>query len=65
MRIAVDPTRCEGHGRCYDLAPGLLAPDDVGHAVLIDADGAVPSGAEADAERVVRNCPEQALSLEA
>ena len=28
MRVHVDEARCEGHGRCYDLAPDLFEPDE-------------------------------------
>lgn len=64
MRLAIDVDRCQGHGRCYDLAPALFAPDDAGHAVLVPADGLAPSDHEARARDAVRNCPEQALSIE-
>ena len=64
VRISVDADRCEGHGRCYDLAAELFQPDDVGHTVLIDPDGAVAPEHEAQAVAAVRNCPEQALTLD-
>jgi ferredoxin len=64
VRISVDGDRCEGHGRCYDLAAELFQPDDEGHAVLVDPDGVVPSEYEAQAVAAVRNCPEQALVLD-
>ena len=63
MRIVIDADRCSGHGRCYDLAPHLFAPDDDGHATLV-SDGAVAPEDDAAAAAAVRNCPEQALSLE-
>jgi ferredoxin len=64
VRITVDADRCEGHGRCYDLAAELFQPDDDGHALLVDPDGAVPDEHEAKAVAAVRNCPEQALALD-
>jgi ferredoxin len=64
MRITVDRDRCEGHGRCYDLAAELFRPDDEGHALLVDSGGAVPPEHEAKAVAAVRNCPEQALALD-
>ena len=63
VRISIDGDRCEGHGRCYDLAAALFQPDDEGHAVLV-GDGAVPAEHEAQAVLAVRNCPEQALALD-
>jgi ferredoxin len=65
MELAVDADRCQGHGRCYDLAPELFDADEEGHAVLLTPGGQVGAEAEAAAARAVRSCPEQALSLEA
>jgi ferredoxin len=62
MRIRLDPEQCQGHGRCYTLAPELFDSDDVGHCVVIAAE--VPPGLEAAARTGVENCPENALSLE-
>jgi ferredoxin len=66
VRIVVDHERCQGHGRCYDLAPELFGADDDGHVTLLVAGGQVPDDADAEAHAVlaVRNCPERALSLE-
>ena len=33
-RVCVDADRCEGHGRCYTLAPDVFDADDVGHAIV-------------------------------
>ena len=62
MRLLLDAERCQGHGRCYMLAPDLFDADDVGHCVLLVDE--VPAGLEADAKNGVDNCPEQALSIE-
>jgi ferredoxin len=64
MRIVIHTDRCEGHGRCYDLAPELTRPDAEGHAELVIPDGDVPSEHLERATAAVRNCPERALSLE-
>jgi len=61
VRIQFDPERCQGHGRCYSLAPDLFDSDDVGHCVLLVDEA--PSGREDDARSGVENCPEQALFL--
>jgi ferredoxin len=62
VRIVLDAERCQGHGRCYSLAPDLFDSDDLGHCVLLV--DSVPGGREAAARSGVENCPEQALSLE-
>lgn len=61
MRIVLDPERCQGHGRCYSLAPELFDSDDVGRCVLLVDE--VPEGQDHDARSGVENCPEQALAL--
>ena len=62
MRIRLDVDRCQGHGRCYVLAPDLFDADDYGHCVLLVDE--VPADRLDDARTGVENCPEQALSLE-
>jgi len=62
VRIRLDADRCQGHGRCYVLAPDLFDADDYGHCVLLVDE--VPAGREDDARSGVENCPEQALTLE-
>ena len=61
MRIVLDPARCQGHGRCYSLAPDLFDADETGHCVLLVEQ--VPPGREEAARSGVENCPEEALSL--
>lgn len=63
MKVVVDHGSCQGHGRCYDLAPEVFAADDEGYVVLV-AEGDLPAELEAQAQTAVRNCPERALSLE-
>ncbi len=62
VQVHIDPTRCQGHGRCYDLAPGLFAEDDEGYGQVV-GDGTVPPGQEDAARRAVANCPERAIDL--
>ena len=45
MRVRIDPERCQGHARCYDLAPGLFGDDDEGYGQVL-GDGTVPPGQE-------------------
>lgn len=66
MRITLDSEKCQGHGRCYALAPSLFDTDDEGYAVLLldTADGAVPTELEADATLAADNCPEFAITIQ-
>ena len=63
MRIRVDQTKCEGHGRCYALAPELVEPDEIGNGHEI-GDGTVPPDQEQAARLAEANCPERAVIIE-
>jgi ferredoxin len=60
MRVQIDPARCQGHGRCYDLAPDLFGADEDGYATVL-GDGRVPPDLEDDARLAADNCPEAAV----
>jgi ferredoxin len=62
VRFRVDATRCEGHGRCYALAPALVALDDFGAASVI-GDGSVAPADEALVRLIAANCPEFAIDI--
>jgi ferredoxin len=62
VKIRIDSGRCQGHGRCYDLAPGLFGDDDEGYGMVL-GDGTVPPDLEREARLAVANCPEQAIEL--
>ncbi|MQA98441.1 MAG: ferredoxin [Streptosporangiales bacterium] len=62
MKLQIDSTRCQGHGRCYDIAPELFTEDDEGYG-QVAGDGSVPPGREHAARLAVANCPEQAIDF--
>jgi ferredoxin len=61
VKIAVDPEKCQGHARCYALAPELFDVDDYGQSSVV-GDGRVPPGLEEAARLAIANCPELAVS---
>jgi ferredoxin len=63
VRVLIDHDRCQGHGRCYDLAPDLFGEDEDGYGVVL-GDGRVPPGREEDARLAEANCPEAAVGLD-
>lgn len=63
MKVRIDSERCQGHGRCYDIAPGLFAEDGEGYGT-VPGDGEVPPGGERDARLAAANCPEFAVVVE-
>ncbi|WP_043633372.1 ferredoxin [Nonomuraea candida] len=62
MKVQIDSERCHGHGRCYDLAPGLFGEDDEGYGRVLGG-GAVPDGQEPGARLAASNCPERAIEV--
>jgi ferredoxin len=62
MKVVVDYKKCQGHGRCYDLAPDVFEPDARGHVDLAVV-GELPPSLEPDTLIGVNNCPEAALRL--
>jgi len=62
VKVRVDDALCEGHGRCYALAPDVYETDDHGHCVVIQADPG--NELEAAARRGADNCPEHAITVD-
>lgn len=63
MKVSVDQGKCQGHNRCYSLAPELFDVDNYGMASAV-GDGVVPSELEEKARRAAANCPEYAITIE-
>jgi ferredoxin len=61
-RLVVNPIRCDAYGYCAERAPQLITLDQWGYPII--ADGPVPENLLDAAERVVKECPRQALRLE-
>lgn len=62
MKVRLIDEKCQGHGRCYSLAPEVFESDDIGNACVI-GDGSVPAGEEGNAQLAVDNCPEFAIEV--
>jgi ferredoxin len=63
MKVKVDQEKCQGHNRCFVVAPDLFELDDYGYAHEV-GDGTVPPGMEEKARLAVVNCPENAINIE-
>ena len=64
MRVTLDSEKCQGHGRCYALAPSVFDTDDEGYAVLlVDGDGTLAPEQEQAAVLAAENCPEYAIEV--
>jgi ferredoxin len=62
MRAELDRDACQGHNRCYLLAPEVFDVDDEGYAIL-RIDGDIPTELEAKARLAADNCPEYAITV--
>ncbi|MBA2609233.1 MAG: ferredoxin [Actinobacteria bacterium] len=62
MKIHLDSDRCQGHGRCYSIAPALFTYDDNGQAALIVTDELADEQVGL-AQLAANNCPEYAIEV--
>ena len=62
MRVHVVAEKCQGHNRCYAIAPELFDVDELGNAHELN-DGEVPAALEEKARMAVANCPEYAIEI--
>lgn len=62
MRVQVNTDKCQGHNRCFALAPELFDIDDLGTAHEL-GDGTVSAGLVDKARLAVANCPEFAIEI--
>lgn len=63
MRVRVDAEKCQGHNRCYALAPELFDVDELGFATAV-GDGEVAAHLEEAARLAEANCPEFAVIID-
>ena len=61
-RVSIDSALCQGHNRCYSIAPELFEIDNYGNS-RAKGDGVVPAELEEKARLAVKNCPEHAVRL--
>jgi ferredoxin len=62
VRIVLESDKCQGHNRCYALAPELFDVDDYGQSVLL-VDGDIPAELIDKARLAAANCPEFAIKI--
>lgn len=58
---AIDPAKCQGHGRCVIIAPKYFDMDDGGFGVVCRAE--VDEADRSDVEEAVLSCPENAITI--
>lgn len=62
MKITIDQNKCQGHGRCYAIAPDLFDLDEFGHAFISQKEFAEES--REVAILAAQNCPENAILVD-
>jgi ferredoxin len=61
-KVTIDSEKCQGHNRCYAMAPGMFKVDDEGYATP-RGDGVLTADTIELAQRAVDNCPERAIEI--
>jgi ferredoxin len=61
LRVILDSEKCQGHGRCYVLAPEVFAPDEEGYGMVLQPE--VSGDLVEQARRGAQGCPEAAITL--
>ncbi len=61
MKVAIDVDLCQGHGRCYEVAPEVFTDDDRGRGELLMVD--VPAELQDKVRQAMNTCPERAISI--
>ena len=61
-KVRVDSEKCQGHNRCYAMAPGMFKVDEYGYATPRGDGTLKPEDIEL-AQRAVENCPERAIEI--
>jgi ferredoxin len=61
VKISIDYDACQGHGRCYEIAPEIFVDDEAGLGVVIDPE--VDPALLDRARAAVNACPEGAISM--
>jgi ferredoxin len=62
LKVRIDSERCQGHGRCYSLAPAVFESDDEGYGRVVSEE--IPEELRSKAELGEASCPERAIFLE-
>jgi ferredoxin len=61
VKVFVAAEKCQGHARCYAVAPDVFELDDDGYNQTAEAD--ISPEQEAQARLGVESCPEGAITL--
>lgn len=64
-KLTIDAAKCQGHGRCYAVAPDLLTDDEQGYVAQGGTTFEIPDGLEGQAQDAADACPEMAISFAA
>jgi len=59
--LYVDPQRCQGHARCWSIAPDTFGIDEDGYAYVLP--GREHAVDEEHVQKAIRNCPERTISI--
>jgi ferredoxin len=64
MKVVIDPTRCQGTARCYEIYTTLFAKGPEGKGVVKVTRGLETDDEIFDAQSAVNACPQGAIQIE-
>ncbi|MBO1902154.1 ferredoxin [Leucobacter weissii] len=59
--LTIDLARCQGHARCWAIAPETFEIDEEGYGHVID--GREASFDEENVRKAIKNCPERSILI--
>ena len=62
MRVSIDPSVCQGHGRCVDTVHAVFVMDGRERGAVVGDE--VPAELEDAVRRAVLLCPEEAITID-
>jgi ferredoxin len=63
MKISINYELCNGHGRCYTLAPELFGSNEEGQGEVCSPAALLSPESIRKAEIAISSCPEEAITL--
>ena len=60
-QLFIDRSRCQGHARCWAIAPETFGIDEEGYGYVLE--GREGSHDEEAVRKAIKNCPERAIIL--
>lgn len=64
MKLSIDPTKCTGQKRCFNLYPDLFEEGADGKGQVLPTVSVVPEAEEINAQSAANACPNAAIVVD-